>query len=188
MKLFRWLVHHPYWLLQAVVSDKAGLRYENAALALGNKTACDTQARVDAHYRLLTVLDQKASALMRLDGVLVAAAAVILTENDGRLAEWQLGAQWMAALAGLAIFFCLQVISIDWSFLSLSRVTSTTRTEEKNGQAVSVEEYKFDFSDELVHLRKVGSLRTFLYRCAWILTYAAGIVIVWVFVSELLGK
>jgi hypothetical protein len=109
-------------------------------------------------YAVLTTLDGKASALMRLNGVLIAAAAFLLglfrrqggtilslTDFDARLIVVS------ALLSAISIFCCLWVVNVSWSFLG--RV-------KKKGEV-------FDCTEELTHLDRACTFRQRTYRAAW---------------------
>lgn len=101
---------------------------------------------------MLSILDAKASALMRLNGVMLAAAAFLLNAQNtsGRAVN-----AWVAGSAigsTISITLCLFVVSVDWRFLGL--VVQSGRTE-------------LDYTDEFYHLQKVASFRQLLYRVAW---------------------
>ncbi len=109
-------------------------------------------------YHVLTTLDTKASALMRLNGVLIAAAAFLLglfmrqggtilstTKADAHLVVIS------ALLSAVSIFCCLWVVNVSWSFLG--RV-------KKTGE-------NYDCSEELTHLDLACTFRQRLYRLAW---------------------
>jgi hypothetical protein len=113
---------------------------------------------VDWHYQVLTVLDTKASALMRLNGVMLAAAAFLLAAF-GRQAESIMSAKGLdasivaitALLSALSIALCLFVVNVKWNFLG--------KAEETSGS--------FSFSRELTALSDASKFRQRVYRTAW---------------------
>jgi hypothetical protein len=108
-------------------------------------------------YEILTVLDAKASALMRLNGVLIAAAAFFLA---------QLGASARLVLSGgihpslvviaallsaISIACCLFVVNVSWPFLGKATIQGTT----------------WVFENEIAALSKTMHHRQNAYRAAW---------------------
>jgi hypothetical protein len=119
---------------------------------------------VDWLYAVLTVLDTKASALMRLNGVMIAAAAFLLG-LFGRQGGTILSTEYWDAIAiilcallsALSIGCCLIVVAVSWRFLG--------KVKEDNGQ--------YDFKDELLELDRARRKRQFMYRSAWWVSLAA---------------
>ncbi|PYK37087.1 MAG: hypothetical protein DME49_13175 [Verrucomicrobia bacterium] len=70
-------------------------------------------------YGLLGVLDQKASALMRLNGVMLAAAAFLLHPQYHAPILVTIAMAASAIGSTISIGCCLLVVSIDWPFLDL---------------------------------------------------------------------
>ena len=108
-------------------------------------------------YELLGVLDSKASALMRLNGVMLAAAAFLLNPNY-YLADW---ARRLVAVSSLgstiSIACCLLVVSMDWRFLGL--VIDKPANADKSRE--------LDFSEEFSHLARIVDFRQQCYRFGW---------------------
>jgi hypothetical protein len=115
-------------------------------------------------YDLLTMLDTKASALMRLNGVLIAAAAFLLgvvgrpgttilatDAADSRLIIC------CALLSALSIFACLFVVNVSWPFLGLTTLDDKT----------------VDCSEEIRSLDAACTWRRRMYRAAWTLSLVA---------------
>src|SRR5437016_3447274 len=82
-------------------------------------------------YAVLSTLDSKASALMRLNGVLIAAAAFLLglfgRQGTSILATTHSHALLImgcALLSATSIGFCLFVVNVSWSFLGRVRAAS----------------------------------------------------------------
>lgn len=121
-------------------------------------------------YHQLSILDSKASALMRLNGVMFAAAAFLLGPDfasSGKLKEIMssYGGELYLVISGfmslLSIILCLIVISVDWKFLDL---VESDKVEEK---------IHLDFSKEFFHLQKVIDFRVFFYQFAWLVSLLA---------------
>src|SRR5207247_2344942 len=72
---------------------------------------------LDWIYQLLNILDTKASALMRLNSVMLAAAAFLLNPvyNAGRCVKYAVALSGIGSTLSIAI--CLLVVSVDWRFL-----------------------------------------------------------------------
>ena len=118
-------------------------------------------------YGVLTILDGKASALMRMNGVLIAAAAFLLGlfERTGGtiLRTTSFDAQVIvlsALLSSISICCCLLVVRISWGFLG--------KVESSDGDA-------YDCTNELVHLDRACRFRQWVYRGAWWTSVAASI-------------
>lgn len=135
----------------------------------------NSEKTVEWLYSLLTVLDAKASALMRLNGVMLAAAAFLLSADREKFAvisfirvapELTL---WIAALSSVSIALCLLVVSVDWQFLGCVRET----------------EKRLDFTDEFINLERVSLFRQYVYRFAWLISLVATILFVIVFMSPI---
>ena len=113
---------------------------------------------VDWIYAVLTTFDSKASALMRLNGVLIAAAAFLLGQY-GR-AENLLSGKPIDALltigcaltSALSITCCLFVVNVSWNFL---------------GRVSRSADGAIDCADELRSLEKARNFRQRMYRTAW---------------------
>lgn len=119
-------------------------------------------------YGLLSVLDSKASALMRLNGIVLAAAAFLLGPGQGAGASIsQETVMWIAALSSVSIAFCLLVVSVDWRFLGCVRESGNS----------------LDYTDELNNLERVSLLRQQVYRAAWLVSFIASILFVYSFFS-----
>jgi hypothetical protein len=99
-------------------------------------------------YVILNTLDSKASALMRLNGVMVAAVTFLSTHA---VSVYLLIASSVAST--LSIFFCLFVVSLDWTFYQYVKI-------EENG-------VNFDSEEELFHLQQIVLHRETMYRTAW---------------------
>ena len=118
-------------------------------------------------YGVLGTLDAKASALMRLNGVLIAAAAFLLglfrPQGGSILSTTNLDAALIVLLAffsAISIFCCLLVVDISWPFLG--RVT-------KNNNRT------FEFAEEIKSLDKISRFRQNAFRLAWLISLVASI-------------
>jgi AcrR family transcriptional regulator len=186
-------IRSPYWwfkkkrdMTTAVFSDYVRRRHALAtATVKGSKLSSAVPTRdptgseaLEWIYGLLTALDTKASALMRLNGVMLAAAALLLNPlyvQDPQVCFVAI-MRFLVALSALgstiSIACCLLVVSVDWPFLGL--------VIEKNDPIAGNE---FDFSEEFFHLQRVAILRQKFYRFGWLLslvgtvTFLGGIVI-----------
>ena len=135
----------------------------SAATEAGDKITCSTPSdpvkgdkALEWIYALLGVLDQKASALMRLNGVMLAAAAFLLHPQYHAPILVTVAMAASAIGSTISIGCCLLVVSIDWPFLDL-----VTEENNENGKT------NFDFSQEFFHLQHVANFRQGCYRAAW---------------------
>jgi hypothetical protein len=117
-------------------------------------------------YSVLSVLDAKASALMRLNGVMLAAAAFLLNLDVSYL---ELVLWGIAALSSISIALCLLVVSVDWPFLGLVRQTGEN----------------LDFTDEVDNLERVSVFRQTIYRISWITSSIATAMFVYAFACKI---
>ena len=127
---------------------------------------------IDWLYGVLSVLDAKASALMRLNGVMLAAAAFLLNFQAPAGLRIPVSPRLILSIAVLSSFsiaLCLLVVSVDWRFLGLVRQT----------------EREFDFTDEIANLQRVSLFRQGVYRLAWWFSFVATGMFVYTFVRLL---
>jgi hypothetical protein len=117
-------------------------------------------------YTVLSTLDSKASALMRLNGVLIAAAAFLLglfqRQGGTILSTTKFDAiliVWSALLSALSIALCLLVVSVRWHFLDKAKAHGAT----------------FDFGDEIEALEGESTWRQKVYRGAWLISAIASV-------------
>ena len=115
----------------------------------------DARKRIEAIYAVLTVLDKKASALMRLDGVMLAAALFGIDKLYGVKSGW-FGIIALSSL--ISMIFCLAVI--DWKFL---------------GHVTRDHAGAYNFESEIISLRKLRSWREWCYWMAWSLAVLASL-------------
>ncbi|SDZ71401.1 hypothetical protein SAMN05518854_117133 [Variovorax sp. YR266] len=108
-------------------------------------------------YGILTMLDTKASALMRLNGVLIAAATFLLAQFASPH-SLMLGGRVQAVLvvvaallSAISITLCLFVVNVGWPFLGKAEISGAT----------------VKFSEEICALSKTMNRRQLCYRSAW---------------------
>lgn len=114
------------------------------------------KATITAIYPILTVLDQKASALMRLDGVVLAAAFVGVGAKIYELKSFVFGGITIPCL--ISMILCLLVVSVDWPFLGYAKTN--------------------DFSKEIEELRKVRYFRECAFQWAWLFALISALVLI----------
>jgi hypothetical protein len=129
--------------------------YDAKKIALNEKGNESSRFCIEANYQVLSILDAKASALMRLDGVLLAACLVGLTAKLYDVKSCAFGILAYTSLASMLL--CLLVVAVDWKFLGYVIKTA-------NG---------FDFTQEISHLRRVRAFRERVYQLAWWLAFVA---------------
>lgn len=164
-------------LLRDYVKHREGLKsaqFDKECISSSTPTTLSSpKESVEWLYGLLSVLDSKASALMRLNGVMLAAAAFLLNAGHGesgagsfvRVAPEKI--LWIAALTSVSIALCLLVVSVDWRFLGCVRETDA----------------KLDYTIEIINLERVSIFRQYVYRTAWLVSFAATVLFVIAFVS-----
>jgi hypothetical protein len=111
----------------------------------------DSKATIDAIYFVLSVLDTKSSALMRLDGVVLAAAFVGVTAHLYEIKSAGFG--FTAFPCMISMIICLTIVGVDWPFLGNAALSDDKKT--------------VDFTSEITELRKVRRFREGGYRVAW---------------------
>jgi hypothetical protein len=156
MKYANWplFVRKKYWLGQLQLRSSE---------ADTTTTAADTV--IKWLYDLLSVLDAKASALMRLNGVLIAAAAFLLGSagrSDSVLIARPADTRLMIAcslLSALSISACLFVVNVSWPFLGKATLDGTD----------------VDCAAEITGLDAACSFRRRMYRAAWWLSLVASL-------------
>jgi hypothetical protein len=111
--------------------------------------ASPAKDKISAIYTVLSVLDTKSSALMRLDGVVLAAAFVGVTAKLYEIKSF--GFATTAFPCMISMIICLTIVGVDWPFLG--------NVAKVNGE--------LSFDKELTALRKVRRFREYGYRTAW---------------------
>ncbi len=110
---------------------------------------------IESIWYILSVLDAKASALMRLDGVVLAAAFVGIAANIYELKS--IPFIGIAFPSIVSMLLCLIVVGVDWPFLGYAK--------------------KDDFALEITHLRKVRYFRERIFQWAWLFAFLSGMVL-----------
>jgi hypothetical protein len=116
-------------------------------------------------YAILTTLDSKSSALMRLNGVLIAAAAFLLglfQRQGGTILSTThtdaLVITTSAFLSAVSIGCCLFVVNVSWPFL---------------GKMTKGNDGRFDCTAEITALDQACTFRQRAYRLAWYISLVA---------------
>jgi hypothetical protein len=116
-------------------------------------------------YAILTTLDSKSSALMRLNGVLIAAAAFLLglfQRQGGTILSTShadaLVITTSAFLSAVSIGCCLFVVNVSWPFL---------------GKMIKASDGRFDCTAEITALDEACTFRQRAYRSAWYISLVA---------------
>lgn len=123
-------------------------------------------------YEVLGVLDSKSSALMRLNGVMVAAASFLL--GPANASTWiKILISLSALCSSISIFLCLFVVSVTWPFLGRASVTSPDSAE----RVARVVDFTKEFSD----LDSTINRRVKLYKNAWRLSMLSAAVFIFAF-------
>lgn len=131
---------------------------------------------LDWLYQLLGILDAKASALMRLNGISLA-AALVLAGQATHIGMSDFGpvsrvvTMVVALLSAVSILCCLFVVNVSWKFLD--RVDDT-------GQG------GLRFSREMRSLQNAGNFRQFMYRAAWWVSLLASVMFAVVLLCQVL--
>jgi hypothetical protein len=151
-------------LAKTVLKDPATVR----CAPLTDNEAVAAREVVEWMYGVLTILDAKASALMRLNGVLIAAAAFMLgvfRRPGGSIlstTNWDAAViVSLASASAFSIFCCLLVVNISWPFLGKVAKNHNSKT--------------FDFADEIDSLDKASRFRQNAYQLAWWISSVASI-------------
>jgi hypothetical protein len=162
-------------------------RYALQKIQLGPSSDCSWKPKVAEEtitadrvvewiYAVLSTLDSKASALMRLNGVLIAAAAFLLglfgRQGTSILATTRCHALLImgcALLSATSIGFCLFVVNVSWPFL---------------GRVQAGSDGTVNCSDELLSLERARSFRQRMYRVAWGISLIASLAFILEFISQ----
>jgi hypothetical protein len=165
-------IEWPEYIKKKGALETAGHGCKEGAANL-NITANDA---VNWFYLVLSSLDSKASALMRLNGVLIAAAAFMLgmfgRGNTSILSTTYIDSIFIiipALLSALSIIFCLPVVGVSWKFLGKTTI-------DESGTC--------DFSEEINSLDRVVNHRQYYYRIAWWISLAASIIYIFEFSKQ----
>jgi hypothetical protein len=150
-------VQKRYWLTKFDIGDGEGTS-ERRSVSADNA--------VKWLYDVLSTLDSKASALMRLNGVLIAAAAFLLgvvgREGTTILATGPFDSRLIivcALLSAVSIFSCLFVVNVSWPFLGRTTVSDKG----------------FTCVDEVTSLDKACTFRRRMYRIGWWISLVASL-------------
>ncbi|MFD2183759.1 hypothetical protein [Rhodoplanes azumiensis] len=114
------------------------------------------QTTIDEIYKLLNILDSKASALMRYNGIIL--AVITFSTHAGQPFSKLVYAIVFLTLA--SIFSCLMVVGVFWNLLSYiepAKFTDDAAPIEGSG----------DLTKEANSLRKLLLLRETAYQTAW---------------------
>ncbi|WP_192560504.1 hypothetical protein [Pseudomonas allokribbensis] len=118
-------------------------------------------------YDVLAILDTKASALMRLNGVMLATTTFMLIH--GATLQIKVLIIFNALPLTLSIILCLFVVNVDWPFLGKAKMPKTPDSAtEIAGQTI-------DFTEEFSRLESMIGIRTLIYRWAWGLSLFAAV-------------
>jgi hypothetical protein len=107
-------------------------------------------------YNCLSILDAKATALLTYDSILIAATSITLTNFPKQISVGSILVFAALVLAGLAAALCLHVIWVYW--------TDTLEFEDKAAIYYS--------------LLSVRNLRTLSYRCSWLTSQIAMVLLI----------
>jgi hypothetical protein len=128
------------------------------------------QAEINYLFGILGVLDSKASALMRFDAIMIAAASFLLAGGHALPITPPLEAVLVSILVAslLAAGLCLFVVQISYPFLGKVRVIGTV---VNLGREVSITQ--IDCMSEINSLNNAAERRSRYYRAAWWLSVTA---------------
>ncbi|MEU5365364.1 hypothetical protein ABZ354_18140 [Streptomyces sp. NPDC005925] len=107
-------------------------------------------------YQCLGILDAKAQALLAYDGILMAAASIVLTAFSGGVTSGTLVIAMALASSGLSSALCLTVIWVHW--------TDTAEFDRAG--------------DSFTGLLSIRNRRTLGYRLAWVAAQLAAVLLV----------
>jgi CBS domain containing-hemolysin-like protein len=130
--------------------------YDKCDVALGTT---DEGKTIKSIYFVLSVLDTKASSLMRLNGVVLAAALVGVSARFYEIRGWPFVGTTMPSVVSMIL--CLLVVAVDWPFLG--------HVIPKTGGS------GYDYSNEIEQLRKVRLFREWAYRFAWFFSFISAL-------------
>lgn len=124
-------------------------------------------------FFLLSILDTKASHLLRIDGLILTTAAVFLALDSSVGDFTQAVLNSVAILSVLSMFTSIFVISVDWNFYRHIEFF-----HNKDHDSVK---YNFNTEKEVKNLILVLNSRRRLYQTSWLLT-TLSICLVFVFI------
>lgn len=139
-------VQRGFWwlLLKVLLPDCKSLVDPNIAAKEGD----DQKKLLDEIYKFLGILDSKASALMRYNGIILAVIALMARTSNQQLPH----VTYLIVLLTIgSIMACLLVVGVYWRFLEW---VDPTNVNDK-------------FSAELDLIRRVLILREACYQLAW---------------------
>lgn len=113
---------------------------------------------IKAIYALLSILDSKASALMRFNGIILAVIALMLRD----LKEMPPIGYWIVYMTLASIVACLVVVGIFWRFYEFVEPAPVALPVDNDGQTRNAL-----LAEELKMLRRVLRLREAAYQLAW---------------------
>jgi hypothetical protein len=142
----RWL----WWLVLKVVLPDCSSLIDPKIRAAEGGNAITAKKYLDEIYRFLGILDTKASALMRYNGIILAVIALMASTTGRKLPETTF---LVVALTIGSIFACLLVVGVYWRFF-----------EWVNPDGAD-EAARFKVELDLIH--RVLVLREFAYQVAW---------------------
>ncbi|MFD2183382.1 hypothetical protein [Rhodoplanes azumiensis] len=128
---------------------------------LGGKA--DKRVILEEIYRLLGILDTKASALMRYNGVILAVATLMIRPGPVPPAAPPPYIQPIIYLTLFSILLCLFVVGVFWRFLDFVDPHAAAEAQ---------------IDHELDMIRRVLVLREGFYQLAWLLSAAVSVLLV----------
>jgi hypothetical protein len=155
-----------WWiLLRVLIPDCKSLVDANIIAKEGIAEKGSAKKVLDEIYKFLGILDSKASALMRYNGIILAVIA-LMRRQDQSLPNVT---HYIVGLTIGSILACLLVVGIFWRFLEWVE----PRGADEDAK----------LSKELKLIRRVLVLREVAYQVAWWLSFAV-LIILWMNLSE----
>ena len=136
------------------ICDNDEQRLEQLESVRSLQAAGGFQTEHEFMYSSLSILDDKASALLTFNSIILAAIAIFLTSTDGVLGPYLFLAAFLTT--GASCCLCLQVVRLHWS---------------DTPSLAASERFWLD-------LTRIRDRRTRFYRAAWLFAGAALIVLV----------
>jgi len=141
-----------------------------------SKSPVSCKDALDWIYDLLSAMDAKASALMRLNGVMLAAAAFLLNMYSAATSHAalqinkydEIAIVVTATLSAISILLCLFVVNVSWYFLG--------KVTEANGE--------LNYTEEFRELQTTAKRRQKFYRVAWHISSWAAVLFVLEFARQ----